>query len=82
MQEPKLFDHVMKHYPAFIRQLVEDLLRIESYNANDIAFASNIGIDIIRDIAYGKIKALEQKEFFKLLKLYSYVFCDSTLSFD
>jgi hypothetical protein len=71
----KNFHMLHREFPRLTSLLVNDLKKIDGYSDVEIGFGTDIELDLIRKIAMGDIRHVSRQNFFKILGLYSRVFC-------
>ena len=69
------FKNITSLYPKLVRDLFTDLMKIDGYSENEIAFGSGTPIEIIRAIANNDYHQLQHEHLLKLLNFYTRVFC-------
>ena len=77
---PKLFTNICKHYPNFIRHLLEDLVEVKSYFETEIAFLTQSDMGSIRKAILGDWSEITDNDFYVLMKLYGFAFSDRVLN--
>ena len=75
-----LFEKIKEKCPGLIKELLDDLLALDAYNDNEIAFATRVRLDYIRKAIAGNVSVIDENAFLSLMKLYSFVFCKKALS--
>ncbi|HCU04980.1 MAG: hypothetical protein A2X77_03950 [Gammaproteobacteria bacterium GWE2_42_36] len=70
-----LFSKVREESPRLIEYLLHDLLSVEGYSENEIAFALGLPLHLIRQLSAGDLTIINRDIFLALFSLYARVFC-------
>ncbi|OGT06621.1 MAG: hypothetical protein A2103_04425 [Gammaproteobacteria bacterium GWF2_41_13] len=70
-----LFLKVREESPQLIEYLLHDLLNVEGYSENEIAFALGLPLHLVRQISVGDLSSVNRDIFLALFSLYARVFC-------
>lgn len=75
LDKARAFHYIKEENPQFVRYLLNDLLEIEGYTENEIAFGLNLPLNYIRKISEGNCHQVSRNTFLAILNLYARVFC-------
>lgn len=66
---------VREEHPQIVRHLLLDLLHVDGYTENEIAFALGLPLSQIRKISTGDFSYINRDTFLSIVSLYARVFC-------